>query len=128
MASNSLTILFLLSVITIGGAAYFGYPWVEEFAKRKTNSYLEECEMMLHRMFREMPRKKMIIIIAGSTFGLGLIGFVLTLGYGWINIIFTFSLAAIVATCKLLYFRDSYEGYRDALIQLLNEMKIDMIS
>lgn len=124
MASPFLTILFLLSVITIGGAAYFGYPWVEEFAKRKTNSYLEECEMMLHRMFREMPRKKMIMIIAGSTFGLGLFGFVLTLGYGWINIIFTFSLAAI----GYQSFRMWLKFFWERRTALFNEQLVDALN
>jgi len=124
VASTSLTILFLLSVITIAGAAYFGYPWIEEFAKRKTDSYLEECEVMLHRMCREMPRKQMIIIIASSTFGLGLIGFVLTLGYGWINIIFTFSLAAI----GYQSFRMWLKFFWERRTALFNEQLVDALN
>ncbi|MEZ4845936.1 MAG: type II secretion system F family protein [Bdellovibrionota bacterium] len=95
MGSSFSILSSLIVVMFIGGAAFFGYPWVEEFTRKKLEGYLQECELLLHRMFKEMPRKKMIMIIAGSTFFLGLVGFVLTLGFGWINILFTVTLAAI---------------------------------
>jgi tight adherence protein B len=124
VVSTFLNILFLLSVITIAIAAYFGYPWVEQFASGRTTTYLKECELMLHRMFKEMPRKKMILIIAGSTFGMGLVGFVLTLGYGWINIIFTLSLAAIGYHSFRMWLRFFWEK-RTALF---NEQLVDALN
>lgn len=85
----------LIVIGFVGGAAYFGYPWIEEFAKKTIESYLQDCELLLHRCFKEMPRKKMILIITLSTSLMGLLGFVITLGYGLINVLFTISLATI---------------------------------
>jgi len=124
MASWDLTLLLLLAVGTIGGAAYFSYPWVEEYAGLKINSYVAECELMLHRCFREMPRKKMILIIAGSTTIMGMLGFVVTMGYGWINILFTVSLAFI----GYQSFRMWLKFFWERRISLFNDQLVDALN
>ena len=111
-------------MVTIGGASFFAYPWVEEFASTKLGVYIADCERMLHRMFKEMPRKKMYIIIGSSTFGMALIGFVLTLGYGWINIIFTVTLGLIGYHSFRMWLRFFWERrigvFNDQLVDALN--------
>ncbi len=124
MVSFSLGLILVLTVVTIGGASFFAYPWVEEFASTKLGVYIADCERMLHRMFKEMPRKKMYIIIGSSTFGMALIGFVLTLGYGWINIIFTVTLGLIGYHSFRMWLRFFWERrigvFNDQLVDALN--------
>lgn len=124
MVSFSLGLILVLTVVTIGGASFFAYPWVEEFASTKLGVYIADCERMLHRMFKEMPRKKMYIIIGSSTFGMALIGFVLTIGYGWINIIFTVTLGLIGYHSFRMWLRFFWERrigvFNDQLVDALN--------
>lgn len=124
MVSLFSTILLILAVSAIAGAAYFGYPWVEEFTGKKIIGYIEDCELLLHRMFREMSRKKIIVIVTVSTTSMALIGFVLTLGYGIINIIFTVTLAAIGYQSLRMWLKFFWERR----ISLFNEQLVDALN
>lgn len=124
-------IMLLITVAAIAYASYFSYPWIEEFVQNKMSAYIDKCELYLHRMFREMPRKKMYLIIAGNTLGLSLLGFLVTYGYGWINAIFTITLAFIGyhsfrLWLKLIWERRTNrfnEQLVDALTLLANSLK-----
>ena len=121
MGSSFSILSSLIVVVFIGGASYFGYPWVEEFTRNKLEGYLQECELLLHRCFKEMPRKKMIIMIAGSTSFLALVGFVLTLGFGWINILFTVTLGFIGYQSFRMWLKFAWERRLNAF----NEQLVD---
>lgn len=124
MDSPFLIIMLVLTVGLIGGASYFSYPWVEEFTKNKMESYLLECELLLHRMFREMPRKKMMLIIFGSTIFLAALGFIVTIGFGWINVLFTLVLGTIGYMSFKMWLKLIYERrlntFNEQLVDALN--------
>ena len=124
MGSFTSAIVLILTLSAIGGAAYFGYPWIEEYANKMISKYLEDCEMYLHRMFREMPRKKIIIIVTACTVSLALLGFVITLGYGWINILFTVTLGAVGYNSFRMWLKIFWERrineFNEQLVDALN--------
>ncbi|MCC7459748.1 MAG: type II secretion system F family protein [Proteobacteria bacterium] len=124
MASTFTILSSLIVVAFFVGAAYFGYPWIEEFAKKTVESYLQDCELLLHRCFKEMPRKKMIIIIASSTMFMALLGFIVTLGFGWINILFTVTLGFIGYQSFRMWLKFAWErrlnAFNEQLVDALN--------
>lgn len=124
MASLSSIFLLILAVAAIAGAAYFGYPWIEEYVDKVISKYISDCEMLLHRMFREMPRKKIILIVVASTVIMGLLGFIITLGYGFINIVFTVTLATIGYQSLRMWLKIFWERriseFNEQLVDALN--------
>lgn len=136
MASQRIIEIFLLLLLvgTISSAAYFGYPWLEDFLKDRIEKYLQDCELLLHRMFREMPRKKMLQIIGTLTGGMALIGFIITFGFGLINVLFTVILGFIGYISFRLTLRNLWarrlakfdEQLVDALNMVSNSLKAGM--
>lgn len=117
-------ILLLMLVGAIASAAYFAYPWLENFIKEKLEKYLQDCELLLHRMFREMPRKKMTQIIAALTGGMAFFGFIITFGYGFVNVLFTIALGTIGYFSFRAYLRYFWERrlakFNEQLVDALN--------
>ncbi len=132
MGNVLIAIILILTVAAISGAMYFAYPWMEEFIFQKLESYLSDCEMLLHRMFREMPRKKMTWIIASLTIGMSLAAFLFTIQYRWwVTVPFTvlFGLIGYLSFrvwLKILWerrLRTFNEQIVDALNLLANSLK-----
>jgi tight adherence protein B len=124
VASFFLTFVLIVTVVTITGAAYFSYPWVEEFTKTKIESYMQDCELLLHRMFQEMPRKKMLLIVIGSTVSMALLGFIVTYGYGIITAIFTL----VLATIGYHSFRMWLKFFWERRVNVFNEQLVDALN
>ena len=126
MVNAWVILLIFVPVVTIAGSFYFGYPWIEEFTEKKLEKYLQDCELLLHRMFREMPRKKMVMIIASATGVMAFFGFFITFGYGWINVLFTVAFGSLGYFSFRIFLKVLWERrlakFNEQLVDVLNMM------
>ena len=116
--------LLVFSVLSIAGTAFFIYPSLENKISSIFGSYLNDCEMLLNRMFKEMTRRRMMLIIFISTTLSGLIGFAITFGYGWINIVFTITLGFAGFQSFRIWLRFFWERR----LNLFNEQIVDALN
>lgn len=116
--------LLLLTVSMIIATGYVAYPHLEAWVTKKLSSYMEDCEMYLHRMFREMPRKKMTLIVITSTTVMALLGLFITFGYGFINVLFTVTFGFIGYQSFRVLLKFMWERriskFNDQLVDALN--------
>jgi tight adherence protein B len=87
--------MMMIIFVIIASFAYVLYPIVESKLRGNVFHYVEHCQDLAHKMFQEIPKKRMIQIIAACTLIMGGFGFWLTRGQGWVQWLFTLSFALL---------------------------------
>lgn len=85
--------LLLVSVAALAYVGYVTYPFLEKFSSRHFQGYLDWALSTQAKMFRPVSKIRIATIIGVFTILLGMLGYVISRGNGWITFIFSSSFA-----------------------------------
>lgn len=89
------SIWFVLMFLSIAAAFYYFYPILEEKIIKSITGYIDHCEKLSYKMYEEMSKQNIVVIVVSCTLGLGFVGFYITRGQGWVQFLFTGGFALV---------------------------------
>ncbi|MEZ4819712.1 MAG: type II secretion system F family protein [Bdellovibrionota bacterium] len=108
----------------IAASLYFLFPVVEEKLLKKINAYVDHCQNLSYKMYEEIEKINLILIIVLCIIVFAGIGFVITRGQGWVQYLFTFSFGFLGLYMPKIYFNVKWEKRLDKF----NEQLVDALT